>query len=78
MAVNTNQDDLNMRSLLLRDIERFSIEKGISSITLEVNTHDEGGFYQYLGFLIVSVFPSIMMRKVLACDPGIIPADVSL
>ena len=78
MAMNTQQDDLNMRSIMIRDIERFSVEKGITSITLEVNTHDEGRFYQYLGFLIVSVFPSIVMRKVLASDPGIIPGFVSL
>jgi hypothetical protein len=71
MAINTKQDDLNMRSLLMRDIERFSVEKGISSITIEVNNHDEGGLYQYLGFLIVSVFPSIIMRKILGCDPGV-------
>ena len=71
LVLNTTDDaldldldvDVDLVSAMLGDIERFCYTKNIGSIVLAPRTSDEERLYQHLGFLIVSVFPSVSMHK---------------
>lgn len=69
MVLYTTPSDLNLRAKIVEDIEQFCVDRGIQSMLLEPSSREEGRLYQYLGFLIVSVFPSIYMRKMIGYVP---------
>ena len=58
LVLNTKQFDLNLGYKMAEDI----CSQTNMAIVVEPATPDEERFYQYLGFLIVSIFPSIVMR----------------
>ena len=69
MVLHTKHADINLRAKIVGDIEQFCVDRGIQSMLLESPTQDEGRLYQYLGFLIVSVFPSVYMQKMVGHVP---------
>jgi hypothetical protein len=58
LVMSTKHFDLNLGYKMVEDI----CSQSNMSVVIEPNTPEEERFYQYLGFLIVSVFPSVCMR----------------
>jgi len=58
LMLKTKQFDLNLGYKMVEDI----CSQTNTTIVVEPATPDEERFYQYLGFLRVSFFPSIVMR----------------
>jgi hypothetical protein len=58
LVLKTKQFDLNLAYKMVEDMYSQTNE----SVVVEPATPDEERFYQYLGFLRVSCFPTVVMR----------------
>jgi hypothetical protein len=58
LVLKTKQFDLNLAYKMVEDMYTQTNE----TVVVEPATPDEERFYQYLGFLRVSCFPTVVMR----------------